>query len=193
MKVIDFEINKFEDFVRNHFGQIVGSHQNVLIVAVAEGGIPVAEMVQQIFIEQNLNPEIFKIKVQRPSTKQKKSGKFRKEILQSVFKILPKFLLNKLRVLEHSYLSKNKIEEREIIQTDELKSTQFDLVLIVDDAVDSGITMKKVLEFMQGKLKNSPKIKTLAVAVTQKNPVFFPDFCMFRDVLIRFPWSLDGK
>ncbi|HLV23696.1 MAG TPA: hypothetical protein VKY36_02810, partial [Moheibacter sp.] len=78
MKVIDFEINKFEHFVRNHFGQIIGSNQNVLIVAVAEGGIPVAELVRGIFIEQNSNPEILKIKAQRPSTKQKKSGKFSK-------------------------------------------------------------------------------------------------------------------
>lgn len=193
MKVIDFEINKFEHFVRNHFGQIIGSNQNVLIVAVAEGGIPVAELVRGIFIEQNSNPEILKIKAQRPSTKQKKSGKFSKTVLKTVFRFLPKFLLDKFRVWEHLYLSKNRIQERKIIQINELKSSQFDLVLIVDDAVDSGITMKKVIEFTREKLGNSPEIKTLAVVLTQKNPVYSPDFCMFQNVLIRFPWSLDGK
>lgn len=196
MKVLDFKKEDFHDFLNESFHDLIDSNQKILILGIADGGIPVAEMVYQFFQNETQNQvSLDFIKAQRPSTKHKKANPNRENILRFTFSILPKFVLNYLRIAEHKKLSKRSETdlEREIKMNSEIEFSFFDLILVVDDAVDSGASMKKVVEFVREKTKNSMVVKSVSVVVTQQNPLFLPDYFWLRDVLIRFPWSLDGK
>lgn len=196
MKVLDFEINGFKNFLNENFPDLIQSNQRILILGIAEGGIPVAEIVYDFLKNENQNQvNLNFIKAQRPSTKRKKASLARENLLKFVFSILPKFVLDYLRVYEHKKLSKRNQSdlEREIISNSEIDFSFYDFVLVVDDAVDSGASMKKVVDFVNEKSQKTMVLKSLSVVVTQQNPLFLPDYFQFRDVLIRFPWSLDGK
>jgi len=194
MRVLDFKKEEFEKFLNDELGKS-NSSQKILVLGIAEGGIPVAEMVYEFFKKETQNEvNLAFVKVQRPSTKQKKANPKREKILKSLFSVLPKFVLNYLRILEHKKL-KNRSEadlKREIHYASLIEFSNYDQVWIVDDAVDSGASMKAVVDDLSFKI-NKLRIKTLSVVVTQENPIFMPDLYLFQNVLIRFPWSLDGK
>ena len=67
-------------------------------------------------------------------------------------------------------------------------------ILIVDDACDSGSTLRAVMDAVR---KISPErvvIKTAVITTTTYRPVVSPDFSLYRNrTLIRFPWSKDMK
>lgn len=63
--------------------------------------------------------------------------------------------------------------------------------LVVDDAVDYGVTMQRVLKELQKKVPEA-EIITAAITVTTQNPIQKPDFQLYNDALIRFPWSIDA-
>lgn len=195
MKVINFNTNDFVDFLRVSLEEFSTTQQKILILGIAEGGIPIAEIVGKYFNEntQNVISEKF-VKVQRPSTKVKKKNAKNEKLLKGIFSILPTFILDYLRVAEHKKLSKRRAHDlvREVQWSNEEDFSKYDFIFIVDDAVDSGASMKAVVDALTG-FSELLKIKTLSVVVTQKRPVFLPDYYLFRDVLIRFPWSLDGK
>lgn len=195
MKVINFNTNDFVDFLRVSLKEFSTTQQKILILGIAEGGIPIAEIVGKYFNEntQNIISEKF-VKVQRPSTKVKKKNAKNEKLLKGIFSILPTFILDYLRVAEHKKLSKRRAHDlvREVQWSNEEDFSKYDFIFIVDDAVDSGASMKAVVDALTG-FSELLKIKTLSVVVTQKRPIFLPDYYLFRDVLIRFPWSLDGK
>ena len=82
-------------------------------------------------------------------------------------------------------------QDRELYLPENLQLDNYHKILIVDDAVDSGYTLKNVVDKLE-KNNSSAKIYSLAVVVTDKNAVKIPDYYLYSDVLIRFPWSLDG-
>lgn len=65
-------------------------------------------------------------------------------------------------------------------------------ILIVDDAVDSGVTLRSVIEHVKV-LNSNIQIKTAVITVTWQNPLVTPDFQVYRNLLVRFPWSADAK
>lgn len=196
MKVLDFDLQKFKEFVKQVLVNDAKSFDNILVLGIAEGGLPIAQIVYDT-LNEHLNSSVSQgfIMVQRPSTKNKKKSETTQKFIKSIFSITPKFILNYLRIREHKKLSKRSKSDlqREIKWNEEPNFSRFDLILIVDDAVDSGASMKKTLDFVKEKVNNSTILKTVSVVVTQKKPVYMPDYFQFRDVLIRFPWSLDGR
>lgn len=64
-------------------------------------------------------------------------------------------------------------------------------LLVVDDAVDSGRTLRAVLESIAREHPDL-RVKSAVVTVTTPRPEAMPDYCMFNDgTLVRFPWSAD--
>ena len=95
--------------------------------------------------------------------------------------------------MQHYYLMKNvQNSYREVIFSDKIDFSHYAKILIVDDAVDSGYTLKAVLDKVKENVKNESKIFSLAAVVTNKEACIWPDYTLYSDVLIRFPWSLDG-
>lgn len=65
-------------------------------------------------------------------------------------------------------------------------------ILIVDDACDSGCTLRAVYDKVMSLCQERVIVKTAVLTVTTDNPVISPDYALYRNkTLIRFPWSMD--
>ena len=192
MKVVNFDQEVFESFLDEKLKDFLIENSSVLIIGIKEGGIPIAELVKSNKKKKtSIQLDFITIKSQRPSTKSKKKSSIVKYLLKNLFKVLPQFFLNQVRIYEHKFLMNNKNQDREVNFPQNLNFIKYDKILVVDDAVDSGYTLKNVVEKLE-KNNSSAKIYSLAVVVTDKNAVKIPDYYLYSDVLIRFPWSLDG-
>lgn len=121
-------------------------------------------------------------------------------IFKNLLKLLPYSVLNKLRVYE-SEKAKKSIKEIDIHQISNFKIDLNFLstikkpdgtILIVDDAIDTGKTMCIVKNNL---IKQFPKaqIKTAVVSWTIEASIIKPDYFVFKNSLVRFPWSKDYK
>lgn len=66
-------------------------------------------------------------------------------------------------------------------------------VLLVDDAIDTGMTLKIVKNFLVNQFNETNDIKIAVVTSTNRHPVMEADFFLYNRVLIRFPWASDVK
>lgn len=65
-------------------------------------------------------------------------------------------------------------------------------VLVVDDAVDYGMTMRLVLTDLRKRIPIAD-IRSAVITVTTKRPIEMPDYYLYNNkTLIRFPWSMDA-
>lgn len=193
MKVINFEQKNFDDFLENTLKDWKNDSSKILVLGIKEGGVYLAENVFQVLRNSANQVDLKFIKCQRPSTSVKKKNEFRKAFIQTIFKISPIIILDLLRNVEHYFLTKKSIEyNREIILDEIINFNLYDKIVIVDDAVDSGVTLQKVNDYVQNLAVKTTEVKSLAVVITSNNAIVTPDFYLYKDVLIRFPWSLDG-
>lgn len=65
-------------------------------------------------------------------------------------------------------------------------------LLVVDDAVDSGVTLATVLNVLRALCPAGTEIRSAVVTVTLDGPLIQPDFALHRGILCRFPWSFDA-
>ena len=66
-------------------------------------------------------------------------------------------------------------------------------VLIVDDAIDTGATLKLIKETLEVKYPLTDT-RIAVITVTSNHPLIDADYCLFHDrTLVRFPWSNDVK
>lgn len=64
-------------------------------------------------------------------------------------------------------------------------------ILVVDDAVDSGVTLKAVTDALHAASPES-EIRSAVLTVTCPQPLVSPDYKLWNDgTLLRFPWSFD--
>ena len=74
-----------------------------------------------------------------------------------------------------------------------LKSVAAPQVLLIDDAIDSGVTLWGISEAVKA-ANPSAVITTMAITVTTRQPKLSADFCLYNNAtLVRFPWSKDYK
>ncbi len=131
-------------------------------------------------------------------TSQRSGTSAKKGILVSILRVLPAFVNGFLRCVEAKLL-----EMKDRSRNPELKKIDIDpllrqrlaqggrKVLVVDDAVDSGLSLLSVVEAMKI-VSNDNEIRTAVITVTRKKPMVDPDYALFRDsTLIRFPWAVD--
>ena len=192
MKVINLIQDDIDQFYEVNYSNF--NCDNLLIVGVANGGLPLSEGFYNYMSNRGGSCEHAEIKCQRPSTKVKKSFTLNERLIKMVFKFVPTFVLNKLRVLEHNKLSKRKsIDlERDCIWLKKPARARYSQILIIDDAIDSGASLKRVYNEVY-KYFPSSEINTSVIVCTQDKPLFDASFTLFKNVLVRFPWSLDAK
>lgn len=65
-------------------------------------------------------------------------------------------------------------------------------LLIVDDAVDTGYSLKAVYDFLITHGYEREEVRTAVLTTTQENPVCRPDISLFERVTFAFPWSYDS-
>ncbi|PIA78076.1 hypothetical protein BFR04_07545 [Gaetbulibacter sp. 4G1] len=166
---------------------------DIVVEVLSAGGY----LGKAIKVDEKFNKAQYKqIKIQRRREYIKQSIVFR-----TLLKILPYIILDRLRLYE-SKKAKNSIRA---LNLDELQKDNISFdhlgfshqksvknVLIIDDAIDTGRTMFIIKNSLQ---KQFPKanIKTAIISWTLENSIIKPDFYIYKNVLVRFPWSKDYK
>lgn len=166
-----------------------------IIIGIRSGGYVVAEIMAK---EAPHKPILLAISRRRTSTQTKSKIKGLKNILG----LLPYAVTDRLRIWEHKKLNRKPASEAKpfVPDADELSALKAALqtqknnkILIIDDAVDSGATMKAVLDLVQSVADSACLIRSAAITLTTEHPLIQPDYKLYKNVLIRFPWSFDFK
>lgn len=157
------------------------------IVSIANGGVYVGNE-----INKYLKLPHFTVFLQRSTTRRKSSFK-------SLLKRLPTWLTDRLRLIESFILRRSSHSEKKSVPVEipvdlhDFLVDAYKCVLIVDDAIDSGSTVKAVEETIKKQFPLT-EIKIAVINVTQKRSLNIKDFSAYNEcVLIRFPWSFDFK
>lgn len=162
-----------------------GFHPDI-VIGIARGGVYVADCFS--------NENVWSVVCQRGGTSAKKG------VVSSVLKRLPAWMNSFLRCVESLSL-----ELHDRFRNPEIKKPVVDSslitvlkegglnVLVVDDAVDSGATLRNVTYALRDISANNV-IRTAALTVTRKSPIVMPDYFLYHDrTLMRFPWSEDRR
>ena len=164
-----------------------------LVIGVLNGG---RYLIDNLKSEKNYQSKLFKkIKLQR-------KGETLKEglVFKCILRILPYKVLDKLRIYE-SKKAKEMLKRLDVV---ELSGEHFDFklstiqkeliktILIVDDAIDTGRTMF-VIKNNLGKIFPDANIRVAVIAWTIETSIVQPDYYLFKNVLVRYPWSKDYK
>ncbi len=154
----------------------------------------------QFLIEQFKKSEKFasssfvEVKLQRESEKIKKN-----KLVSKILKILPYSILNKLRIVESQKVKRKtkKIDFLDLnskkVILDNLPNIDVKKILIIDDALDSGKTMYLIKKKLSEKYPNLTEIKSAVIAWTINQSIVKPDYYVYKNTLVRYPWSKDFK
>lgn len=195
MNVLTLNDSDFEKACALLAAKIPDAGELTALVGVRSGGVRVAKIIFDVLVKQNDNLKYYEVGASRGTTPAKKSY-----IAKVLFKYMPYLFLDALRLSEHYYVSlKLKFSSdtnRSICLDDDLvdylSHASAGKLVVIDDALDSGATVKELLDKF---LSINPDIKynVAVLVVTQKKPLIHPDLSLYQNVLLRFPWSGDYK
>jgi len=160
-----------------------------VVIGIKDGGLHVQRVIEASEIFEDTT--FVSLQIDKPDNK-----KSTKQKLAPLLKRLPKFIVNKLRVLEMKKRGKTikGIESEQLysktITLEALNIENPNHILIVDDALDSGKTMT-IAHTNIAKRFPDAQIKTAVITWTLEQAIFQPDYFKFKNVLCRFPWSFD--
>jgi phosphoribosylpyrophosphate synthetase len=165
-----------------------------LLVGIRTGGLVVAEAMARAAIRPTA---VLPLTCRRAST----GTKDRLTSLRRLLTALPRPVLDRLRLIEHRLLTGRRkkvdlqpFDHREAATIGaHLAATSRSRVLVVDDAVDSGVTLATVLGLLRTTCPAGTEIRSAVITVTLDNPRAEPDFVLHRGILCRFPWSFDAS
>ena len=124
--------------------------------------------------------------------KHRPGNKSKKVLLSKIISKLPMLATNTLRRIESCVLSVRLLKRVQAFEGN-IPSEIFDVyrILVVDDAIDTGNTMQSIVMALEKKNPNA-QISTAVIVKTLPSSRIVPDYCLYNDVLIRFPWSNDA-
>lgn len=170
--------------------QVLKSYQPDLMVGVCSGGAIVASKIR---MNPALTVDYVELTAQRQGTRYKKKFK-----LEWLLYFVPVVVCNMLRIWEMkraiAKFDPTNIVVRDVI-VDEVNIARIrkaKKILVVDDAVDSGATLVAVCNYLKN-TNPQAEIKTAALTLTFPVPAIYPDFTLYKDVLLRFPWAADAR
>jgi uncharacterized protein len=165
-----------------------------LLVGIRTGGLVVAEAMARTAASLPVLP----LTCRRGGT----ATKSRIPFLHAVLGALPRRLVDALRLLEHRILSPRRkrlaaapdidLAEAAAIEARLAAAHEAHRLLVVDDAVDSGVTLATVIDLLREKCPPQTEIRSAVLTVTLDAPRAEPDYTLYRGVLCRFPWSFDA-
>lgn len=155
------------------------------IVGIRSGGERVALLMHEDFPEALL----VAIDIHRPSSPLKSHA-------CTLLRHLPRPVADLLRKLEWRLTMKNPVQEKRVgniaLPTEKFAELETGTLLVVDDAADTGSTLLKATDALHASLPGW-NVVTAVVTQTTDSPVAIPDFTLYKNTLIRFPWSADFR
>lgn len=188
MRVVDCRGEEFTARCHALSGMVGCSYTPDLIVGVLAGGAEVAAQVQRV---SQFDAALCLVGTARPSSELK-----RRIFLERLVGRMPTRVLDCLRIAEHRVrerrFSSGTESARSVWIPDDatLAMVGAKRILVVDDAVDTGRTMRAVVDEIRR--VSAAEIRTAAITVTFHSPLIDPDFALEHGVLMRFPWSMDA-
>lgn len=120
----------------------------------------------------------------------KEKRKFR-EILRPVLRFLPKNFVSILRSAQKHYRENIQSHKRDVRYAQSNKLAGFK-VLIVDDAVDTGSSIKALIQFLESANSDILAVKSAVITTVTKKPLYTPDYSLYKNKCFIFPWSVDS-
>lgn len=206
MRVETFDTKRFEVACEDLAKQAMKKMQPELVIGIRTGGLWVMKAMRNYLENDGLKqslPEFSKnhfhfgeISLQRPSSKNKQK-------IAKLLHCLPNCCTNFLRKMEARCLAWQHRRKAPPLYAPE--QLQFDpnsekllqsralRIWIVDDAVDSGRSMASIRAKLQT-YSHKHQVLYASITVTEDKPLLMPDCYLFhKQLLIRFPWSMDYK
>ena len=165
-----------------------------LLIGVRTGGLVVAEAMARAATSP---VPVLPLTCRRTGTATKSRVPFLHELLG----LLPRNAVDALRLWEHRLVSprRKRLAKTPQIDRDEaaaigarLAAHTQERLLVVDDAVDSGVTLETVIDLLRSTCPCQTEIRSAVITVTLEAPRTEPDYALYRGVLCRFPWSFDA-
>lgn len=159
-----------------------------LVVGIATAGVYIANRIE------TLQPDVQVLVVRR----QRSSTPAKKRLLARLVSTLPSAVNWQLRRFE-SWLAEKRFARRSdesptgapVSYEGPRGQEQPESVLIVDDSVDSGETLRAVVAFITERYPTA-SIRTAVLATSFVRPGYNPDVVLRKRVMLRGPWSLDA-
>lgn len=191
-------LNRAEfDIACGNLMRMATSYNPTLLIGIRTGGLVVADAMAQSVAEAP--PRVLPLTCRRPGT----AMKSRVPLLHEVLGILPRDAVDVMRIWEHRLLSSRRkrlatvphVDRDEVVAIASAVSETLEpqRLLVVDDAVDSGVTLATVIELLAANCPATVEIRSAVITVTLDTPRVMPDFALYRGVLCRFPWSFDAS
>lgn len=164
--------------------KIAEEYPTDLIVYVARAGLLIAFYMNEFF-----GVDLLGIGAQR-------KGNSLKSKLGPLVRYFPRFVRDLLITIE----LKTKVHKRDVRRNiafhksiERLEIDKYKKILIVDDSVDTGNSMRLVYEAVKEKFPNTD-VKTYSLNVWEDSKqVFKIDYCSYENTVIRAPMSKDSK
>lgn len=198
MKVLTFLGEDFDNLCFKLADMVINMNFTPdIVIGVLTGGGCIGQRSMIEFRKKNIQHNIHytEVKIQRPSTIKKKDHNLKTWLVK-----LPVCLLNTLRVLEVYYYEIKvrfvKPNRQGVIAldktTDDLLKVGGKKVLIIDDCIDTGFTLKIIKDYL---MLNYPgnDFRVAVATVSHHFPVIHADYQLYDRTLIRFPWANDVK
>ena len=195
MHVVTLNKSEFEKSCSSLAVKIAENNNLIALIGVRTGGATVAKLVFNQLGKQNESLRYYEVGASRYATVAKNSYGIKK-----LFMYVPGFFLDWLRIIEYYIVS---IRMRFFYKVD--RSIQLDngledyladlddgRLFVIDDAIDSGATVKNLLDKLH-LINPLLEYKVAVLVVTQNMPLITPDVSLYKNVLLRFPWSSDYK
>jgi hypoxanthine phosphoribosyltransferase len=112
--------------------------------------------------------------------------------LKFILKLFPRRFTHFLRNLEIRSNIHSVKTDRNVYVEFELPPTNKKL-LVVDDAIDTGNSMKAVIEYLMSKGYKEELLKTAVLTTTGGNVIVNADYSLFQQKVFAFPWSYDSR
>lgn len=202
LPVLDLDHDAVVEATRALARRIVADDlQPRVVLAVLNGGAEPARLLMSELKASGMAPDLLEVVMSRPGV----SG--RKRLKTQAARFLPRVALNALRRVEHRRQVRRAVRVsvqgehspdastmkalKEI--ADKVRAFPRAQLLLVDDAVDSGSTMRTLLLVAESYGIPRDSIKTVALVATTAVAEQLTDYFHFCRVLCRFPWSVDAR
>lgn len=184
MKYIELSRKDIEEQCKDWAKEIQKSYQPDLIVYVAKAGYLIGREMKAVF-----NVPLVGISATR-------EGNALKEVVGPIVSRMPNFVRNILISLELKSDTHSKNAERQIHfheGLEKMKSSNIQSILVVDDSVDTGHSMKQVVDAIRS-LFGDVEIKIAGLNVWDKSrSIIDSDFALYKNTVIKSPMSKDSK
>ena len=193
--VVSFDHAAFDEACAALMQLVMQDEEPELLIGIRTGGLYVAESMAKAV---GFSLPVLSLTCRRNST----AAKSRLGPVKKLIARLPRFLVDRLRIIEHKMMTKKPSRSR----FDNFTFDQSELailddwlreagpnpsIVVVDDAVDTGATLALVLDAVAHRAPGAI-IRSAVITVTTDRPWATPRYTLYRRQLCRFPWSLDA-